>query len=158
MIIRRETFLTTRSFRIHEAGHLFVGRYHNLPMSHAEIYADGSGGIAHIDREELARQAAPDDVEIPHAITVRAATQCAGLFLAGFAGEAIHAGADLGRVIGAHTSDVAKAAEFLEYAAQPVDLLDAVWTETVEILRANWPAVIELAKEIPVTSNSHWSH
>lgn len=156
MIIRRESFLPVRNFAVHEAAHYLIGKRFNLPVLEPEVFADGSGGRVALDRPQIERTAATTaDEDIPQEVMAKAARQVCCMYLAGHAAEAIAAGADTDHIIGRRTPDLYNAGEILEKCGLPDSILEEGWRDAVRILREMWPAVVDLARTVPLTNGSH---
>jgi hypothetical protein len=157
MLIREESFLLARDIRIHEAAHFGVGILLGLPMGEPEVFRDGSGGRVNLGWTEIhASVAAIEGQAISQNTEWAAARRVATMYLAGFAGECIITGADTSEIVGGHSHDLAKACEVLELVGAPVDQsLKRAWAHALEILKACWPAVTELAGMIPETDGGH---
>ena len=156
MIIRDESFLTARDFRIHEAAHVAVGVMLRLPMALPEVFRDGSGGRANFAWDEIevgASQALPDEVS---ASTERkAAVNIGAMYLAGYCAEGIASGANLDFIIGAKTHDLIQALRVLDLVNASHNDLLLSWDLARKILTHTWPAVLELAEMVPVTDGTH---
>ena len=158
MIIRPESFLQVRDFRVHESGHYTVGSLFRLPLQPPEVFRDGSGGRVPFDRPAMLASAeqAPDDVSGGQYRL--AARNIACMFLAGTAAEAIACGVDTSHLIGARTSDLHQAGEVIinaGFSEQMDEILEESWHQAVRLLRKMWPLVQEIAGDVLITAGSH---
>ena len=155
IVIRKETVLRARDFRIHESAHFLIGIMFRLPMGEPEVFQDGSGGRVPFDRPALESAAAVDVGDVPENVVHLATLNICSMFAAGFAAEAIASDTDTTHVIGLRSEDLINAGQILEHTGLPMETLEAAWHRTVRILRAIWPLVTDLAKDIPETDGTH---
>lgn len=158
MIIRSESFLPRRDFRIHESAHYCVGSLFRLPLQPPEVFRDGSGGRVPFDRPAILASAeqAPDDVSGDQFRL--AARNIACMFLAGTAAEAVACGVDTSHLIGARTSDLHQAGEVIinaGFSEQMDAILEESWHQAVRLLRKMWPMVLEVAGDVLITDGTH---
>lgn len=155
MIIRSESFLPRRDFKIHEAGHYLIGSAFGFPMDCPQVFRDGSGGIAPFDRTVLKHDPDIDLSDIPDDKHKLAALQIAAMFMSGHAAEAIAADVDCSCIVGGRTSDLRLAVQCIRDSGLSDLSLQDAWRLSVKMLRHAWPLVLEIAQDIPVTDGSH---